>query len=146
LDDLDQLIGFGFGPNLMPRIDFTPFGGEGREAMWVPALEVAEREGELVIRADVPGISSDQINVEIEDGQLVISGERRQEHEERQGNIQRSERSYGSFYRAISLPQGVAPERAKAVFKDGVLEITIPRTQRPQAQRIEVQPQQANAR
>ena len=79
------------------------------------------------------------MNVEFEDGQLVISGERRQEHEERRGGVYRSERSYGTFYRSIPLPDGVNPEQAKAAFKNGVLEITMPAPERPRAKRIEIQ-------
>src|SRR6185295_13676483 len=102
MDDLDRLVG---GPGLVPRLDLAPFKGEASEGMWVPALEVVERDGQLVIRADVPGVAADQINVEIEDGQLVISGERQQEHEERRADFYRSERSYGTFCRSVPLPQ-----------------------------------------
>ena len=130
-DDLNRLFGFGLGPNLMP-------GSE--ETMWMPAVEVAEEDGQLVIRADVPGLNKDQINVEVEDGQLVISGERRQEHEERHARRYRSERHYGSFYRAIPLPEGVNPEQVKATFTNGVLEITIPVSEQAHhGRRVEIQ-------
>ena len=112
---------------------------QGRSATWFPALEVFERDGRLVIRADVPGLNKDQINVEIDDGQLVISGERREEHEDRRGGIYRTERSYGRFYRAIPLPEGVKAEDATATFANGVLEITVPLPQRPERQRVAIQ-------
>ena len=136
MDDLDRLVG---GPGLVPRLDLAPFKGEAREGMWVPPLEVVERDGQLVVRADVPGVAADQINVEIEDGQLVISGERQQEHEERRADFYRSERSYGTFCRSVPLPQGVSPEQVKATFANGVLEITMPAPQPSHGQRIEVQ-------
>lgn len=109
------------------------------ETTWIPPVEVVERDGQLVVRAEVPGLSKDQLNVEFEDGQLVISGERRQEREERRGGAYRNERIYGTFYRSIPLPEGVDPEQAKAAFKNGVLEITMPAPESPRAKRIEIQ-------
>ena len=124
MDDLDRLFFVGGGSSDMP---------------WAPAVEILERDGNLVVRADVPGLNKDDINVELEDGQLVISGERRHEHEERKGGIYRSERAYGRFYRTIPLPDGVDPERANATFKNGVLEIAMPMAERAQPRRLEVQ-------
>ena len=136
IDDLDHL----FGPSpFMLGADPIPFSAASRQAMWMPPLEVVERDGQLVIRADVPGLTKDQIQVVIEDGQLVISGERRQEHEEQKGGLYRSERSYGSFYRAVLLPDGVDPAQAHATFANGVLEIALPMSKRTRAQRVEVQ-------
>jgi HSP20 family protein len=138
-DDVDRLFeGFWSGSGPMPRIELGPAGREGIET-WMPAVEAFEREGEFVVRADVPGLGKDQINVEVENGQLVISGERRQEHEERRGGFFRSERSYGTFCRAIPLPEGANPEQAKASFKDGVLEVTMPAARRPSGRRIQIQ-------
>jgi len=136
LEDLDRFTE-GFGPGLRPRIEAQRW--EGGETMWVPALDVFEREGQLVIRADVPGLTRDQIKLEVEDDQLVISGERRHEREDRRSGFYRSERSYGTFYRAVPLPHGVNAEHAKATFTNGVLEITIPAPQRPRARSIEIQ-------
>ena len=129
IEDLDDLFGSVGEGRLSER----------REGAWVPAVEVAERDGQLVVRADVPGLNKDQIKVEVEDGQLLISGERVQEHEEQREGVFRSERSYGSFFRAIPLPDGVNPEQAKATFTNGVLEITMPAPRRMAAKRIEVQ-------
>jgi HSP20 family protein len=137
MEDLDGLFE-GFG-GLTPRIDRFTRSGERGAGAWVPAVDVVERDGQLVIRADVPGMNKDQIRVEVEDGQLVISGERKEDHDERQGGVYRSERSYGSFYRAVQLPEGVNLEQAKASFSNGVLEITMPAPQRPRARRVEIQ-------
>lgn len=104
----------------------------------MPAVEVLECDGQFVVRADVPGLRKDQVNVEIEGGNLVISGERSQEHEERRGTFYRSERVYGSFYRVIPLPEGVDPNQAKATFDNGVLEVTMPAPQRTEPKRIEI--------
>jgi HSP20 family protein len=95
-------------------------------AMWTPRIDVSQRNNELVIRADLPGMSKDDVKVDVTDDAIVIQGERRREHGEEKGGIYRSERSYGSFYRAIPLPEGAITDQAKASFKDGVLEITMP--------------------
>jgi HSP20 family protein len=95
-------------------------------SMWLPQVESFERDGKLIIRADLPGLSKDDINVDITDDALKIRGERRQEKEENEEGYYRSERSYGSFYREIPLPSGVNRDEAKASFNNGVLEITMP--------------------
>ena len=115
------------------------FVGEAPGTEWAPPVEVVEREGRLVVRADVPGLEKDNVNVEIDDGHLVISGERRHEHEERHEAFLRSERMYGRFYRAVPLPDGADADHATATFKNGVLEITMPVTGRHQPRRLPVQ-------
>lgn len=121
------------------RSGAAPARRSGRDALWAPTIEVSEDDGQLVVRADVPGVNRDQIEVEIDDGQLIISGERKEEHEERRGGVYRTELSYGRFFRAIPLPDGVHAEQAQATFNNGVLEIRIPRPARQQAQRVQVQ-------
>ncbi len=113
-------------PPVLPRLEL-PFGGrEAPEAAWLPAVDVVERRGMLVVRADLPGLTKDDIHVEVREDALCISGERRYEHAETRKGLHHSERSYGSFYREIPLPEGSDPERAKASFRDGVLEVTLP--------------------
>ena len=92
---------------------------------WSPAMDMFQRGNELVIRADVPGLSKDDITVDIADDQLTIRGERRYDHEEERDGVFRSERSYGSFCRVVPLPQGAIADSAKATFNNGVLEITV---------------------
>lgn len=106
-----------FGP-LAPR-SFT------REEIWAPQIEVTERDGKLVVTADLPGMKKDDVRVEVLDNNLIIEGERRQERKEDREGYFVTERSYGKFYRAIPLPEGVNPENAKATFRDGVLELTL---------------------
>jgi HSP20 family protein len=89
-------------------------------AVWMPAIDVSERDGKIVVRADLPG------KVEATDDALIIQGERRQEHEEQDRGYQRSERRYGSFYRTIPLPEGSQTEHAHAEFRNGVLEVSLP--------------------
>ena len=114
-DEMDRVFDdFGFG-----RGGFAP-------RPWRPQVEVYQRNNELVVRADLPGMKKDDVTLEITDNDLTISGERRQEQETERDGVYRSERSYGTFHRTIALPEGAITDQAKASFKDGVLEITIP--------------------
>lgn len=94
-------------------------------AAWSPRIEVVQKQDKLVVRAELPGVRKEDVNVELGDDALTIRGERREEHEEEREGFYRTERSYGSFYRAIPLPEGVIGESAEASFRDGVLEITM---------------------
>ena len=103
---------------------WTPDPGFG-PSDWSPAIDVFQRGNDLVIRADVPGLTKDDITVDIADDQLTIRGERRYDHEEERDGVFRSERSYGSFCRVVPLPQGAIADSAKATFNSGVLEIVV---------------------
>jgi HSP20 family protein len=107
----------------------------GNGAAWTPAIEVSERDGQYNVRAELPGLSPDDVRVEVVDGALVIEGERREEHEEREGGVQRTERQYGLFYRSIPLPEGADTEHAGARFDNGMLEVTIPVPQQKENRR-----------
>ncbi len=124
-DDMDRLfedfIRNPFG--LAGREGRTLLPGMGRE--WAPTIEVFQRGSEFVVRADLPGLTKDDVDVELNEEMLTIKGERRQEREENRRGVYHSERSYGSFSRSIPLPEGVIPESAQATFKNGVLEITL---------------------
>ena len=93
---------------------------------WVPQIDVVERDNRLVTRVDLPGLKKEDVKVEVTDGHLAISGERKSETEEEKDNVYRCERSYGSFYRAVPLPEGAKLEDIKATFADGVLEVSVP--------------------
>ena len=93
---------------------------------WMPKIDVVQRNNELVIRADLPGVNPDDVVVEISEDAITISGERKQEHVEENGSVYRYERTHGTFYREIPLPAGAIANQAKASFKDGVLEIIAP--------------------
>ena len=112
-------------PNFF-RTDFAPFQMEFDKGEWVPQIEVLRNNGELMVRADLPGLTKDDVKVEVTDELLTISGERKEEKEEKREGFYRSERSYGSFYRQIPLPECPKTENAAATFANGVLEITIP--------------------
>jgi HSP20 family protein len=98
----------------------------GESAMWSPNIEVREKDNNIIVSADLPGLNKDDVKVELTDEGLCIQGERKQQHEEKREGYYRSERSYGTFSRIIPLPEGANAEQAKANFKDGVLEVTIP--------------------
>ena len=93
---------------------------------WSPDIDIYERKGQLVIHADVPGLTKNDVKVEVSDGELVIEGERKMEQEDKENGSYRRECAYGAFRRALRLPEGVKADRAKATFKDGVLEVTMP--------------------
>ena len=107
--------------------------------MLVPHIEVEQRGGDLVVRADLPGLKAEDINVSVDRGRLTISGERRQENREEQEGFIRSEVSYGTFYRTIPLPEGANENQVAATFRDGVLEITIPLSERESGRKVQVQ-------
>jgi len=132
-EEMDRIFeDFGFGsvrlaPTVASGLDrLSSIGNE----MWTPQVEIIERDNQLVVRADLPGMTKDGVNVEIADDALVIRGERKDEREEEDKGYYRSERSYGSFYRTIPLPKGINIEDATADFRNGVLEITMPAPQR----------------
>jgi HSP20 family protein len=98
----------------------------GESGMWSPAIEVRERNNQLEIAAELPGLGKDDVKVEMTDEGIVIQGEKKQESETEEAGIHRSERSYGRFYRMIPLPESAKADQAKAEFKDGVLRIRVP--------------------
>lgn len=106
---------------------------EGAE--WTPRIEVFEKENRLVTRVDLPGMKKEDVKVEVTDGQLAISGTRTREVEEKKDQFYRSEREYGSFYRAVPLPDGVGLEDVKATYNNGVLEVSVPLPARAQEQK-----------
>lgn len=119
--------------------------------VWSPEVEMFEREGDLVVRADLPGLTKDDINVEVGDGGITIEGERRGQSEEKREGFYHSERHYGKFYRRLPLPEGINPAEANATFRDGVLEITMeaPKPKDTKSRRLPIQdnaPQQAKSK
>jgi HSP20 family protein len=101
---------------------------EPAETIWTPDVEMFQRDNALVFRADVPGMTKDDLTIELTDGQLVLRGERKQEKEEKKEGYYRAERTFGAFYRTLPLPEGTKWDEAKATLKDGVLEVVVPTT------------------
>ena len=93
---------------------------------WAPKVDVVTKNNQLIARVDLPGMQKDDVLVEVADGRLVLSGERKKETKEEKDNVYREEREYGSFYRSVPLPKGVKAEDVKASFANGVLEVRVP--------------------
>jgi HSP20 family protein len=93
---------------------------------WSPDIDVFEKDNLLVTRVDLPGMKKEEVKVEVTDGHLAISGERKTEKEEKKENEYYCEREYGTFYRTVPLPPGANVENVKATFNEGVLEVTVP--------------------
>lgn len=128
-EDMDRLFeNLGFGRAVSSIADRNLWGGKSGEAdaSWLPQVETFRRGDQLVVRADLPGAKREDVKAEIDNGVLTISGHRASEREDDRDDFYRSERSYGSFYRAIPLPEGVESDNCEATFKDGVLEVTLP--------------------
>lgn len=105
--------------------------GEGR---WRPDIEMFEKNGQLVVRADLPGLTKRDVKVDITEDALTIQGKREKEHEEKGETFYSSDRSYGGFYRLVPLPEGVSPGSVNATFHDGVLEVTMKAPARPKVE------------
>jgi HSP20 family protein len=143
-DDLDELFGQLVGGAAITGAVAAPLAFVADAPVdWVPAIETFQREGKLVVQADLPGLQADDVTVEIDDGVLTLSGERREEHEVDESGVRRTERRYGRFTRSIALPEGARTEEVQASFCNGVLEITVPLSQSSQ-QRRAVQIQNAS--
>jgi HSP20 family protein len=119
---------------------FDVFFGADREQghRWVPPVDLVEAEQHFVLKADLPGLSEDDVNVEVQDGNLTISGERHAEHESQERGWYRIERSFGSFNRSLTLPDGVDTDAISARFENGVLEVRIPKPEERKPRRVEI--------
>ena len=114
----------------------VPNGGTMRR--WMPAMDLLETEDHFVLRADLPGMSEEDVNIELEDSTLTISGERKTEHQQEGDGYYRVERATGSFSRSLTLPKGVDPEAVSARFDRGVLEVRIPKPAERKPRRISI--------
>jgi HSP20 family protein len=134
MDDWRQEMDRVFHP-LLQRDDDTSrvVGGD-----WVPAVDIKDEANRYVIRADIPGVKPEDIEVTMENGVLTIRGERKFEATEEKENFKRIERSYGVFYRRFTLPENTDADAIEATGKNGVLEVTIPKTAEMHSKRIEV--------
>jgi HSP20 family protein len=113
-------------------------GGEGGSRRWVPPMDLVEAEDHFLLKADLPGLSEEDVAIEIDDGALKISGERKAEHEASERGWYRVERAFGSFARTLSLPEGVDAEAVSANFDRGVLEVRIPKPEQRKPRRVAI--------
>lgn len=127
--------------NQMNRL-FEPFESENREDLfrgtWLPPVDVAEEDDRLVVRAEIPGVKKEDIDVQFENGMLTIRGERKLEKPENGRNYHRVERIYGSFTRSFTLPASVDPDRITASYTDGVLELMVPKREEAKPKQIRI--------
>ena len=131
-EEMDRLFERTFGRTVPAR-------REGRIVRgWMPTIDMFEREDEVVVRAEIPGMSKEEIDISALGNTLTISGERKAEEEVKEDNYYCCERSYGRFQREITLPQGVNAEKIKTSYKNGILEVILPKKEETKPKKIEV--------
>ncbi len=136
---LDEMVTFGdrlgrlFEGSLFPALD-----EEFTISEWRPVVDIYENDDNFVIKADLPGVDKDHIEVDFKDGVLSLKGERSYENEVKEERFYRKERAYGKFQRSFTLPVDVDPEKIKAEFKDGVLKVEIPKPEEKKPKKITV--------
>jgi HSP20 family protein len=113
----------------------APNGGSRR---WIPAMDLVETNDALVLRGDLPGMGEDDVDIEIKDNVLTVSGERKSENEEKGEGYHRVERAFGRFSRSLNLPQGIDAEKVEANFDNGVLEVRIPKPAEAKPTRVQI--------
>jgi len=123
---------------LLSSLFDTPTFPQSASRRWIPAIDLVETEGEFVLRADLPGLSEQDVDIELEDNVLTLSGERKSEHEEHKAGYYRAERSSGSFRRTLTLPEGVDAEAVTASFDRGVLEVRVPKPEQRKPRKVQI--------
>ncbi len=114
-------------------------GEEIVQGAWIPAVDIFETNEAIVLKAELPGITAQDISVEVKDNTLTLKGEKKFEKEVKEENYHRVERSCGSFQRAFTLPGTIHQEKVKAKFKDGILEITLPKVEEAKPKQVKVE-------
>ena len=114
------------------------FDDESTYGSWAPSVDILERGDDLLIRAELAGVDKNDIDVRVENNQLILTGERREESETKEDSFFRRERRYGKFTRTFSLPRTVDAGSISATYKDGVLELTLPKSERAKPRKIEI--------
>ena len=126
----------------MDRLFKSPFTTFARPSQflngWAPAIDLYEDKDHLIVKVEIPGMTKEEIEVSLRDGVLSISGERKRDESHHQAGVYRSERSLGRFQRIVTLPKLVEAEKVKANYKDGVLTITLPKTEEAKPKQIEI--------
>ncbi|TAK92930.1 MAG: Hsp20/alpha crystallin family protein [Verrucomicrobia bacterium] len=136
--------GLGRLSNLHDEIDrlfespLAAFGASPYAEAWLPAVDVVENKDNFVVKAELPGMKKDEIQVTLQDGLLTLSGERKFETKSEDAEVHRAERFVGRFQRTLSLPSTVAADQVKAAYADGVLTITLPKSEEAKARKIDV--------
>jgi HSP20 family protein len=113
-------------------------GNGGTGSTWFPAVDVTETDDALVLAFDLPGLNEDEINIELNDNVLTVSGRREREHERKEDNFYRWERRFGEFSRSVALPAGVTENDVNASYENGVLEVRVPKPEEQRPKRIQI--------
>jgi HSP20 family protein len=132
-DEMNRLFDDFFG-----RVP-SRFDTELSRSEWIPSVDISETKDEIVVRAEVPGMKKDDIKITLQDNVLMLTGERKQEKEEKETNYYRMERAYGSFVRSFNLPTVVQADKIKASYKDGILNIALPKAEEVKPKQIPIE-------
>jgi HSP20 family protein len=117
----------------------TPTTGNGSTTRrWIPAMDLVETEDDFVLKADLPGLKEEDVNIEVDENVLTVSGERKAEHESTQDGYHRVERAFGAFSRSLTLPEGIDADTVAASFDRGVLEIRIPKPEQRKPRKVSI--------
>jgi HSP20 family protein len=135
LDEFSNRLSTFFGPSLTQKDDEN---GWFTKAQWAPLVDITEDSHEYLLHVELPGIEKDQVKLTVENGTLLISGERESEREVKNRKYHRMERSYGSFLRSFSLPDDADGNKIKAEFKNGMLKVHLPKTEAAKPKSIEI--------
>ena len=130
-DEIDRMFDEFFG-TLPERLT------TGLENVWTPSVDISETDNDIIVTAELPGVKKDDIKISLQDNVLTLRGEKKQEKEEKNENFHRVERTYGMFQRSFTLPAPVDANKIKARFKDGVLKITLPKTEEAKMKEIPI--------
>ncbi|MBU1086803.1 MAG: Hsp20/alpha crystallin family protein [Candidatus Omnitrophica bacterium] len=130
--EMNRLFDFSFANN--PFGETTLLGSQ-----WSPTIDIHESKDSFLVKADLPGLAKDEIEISVQDNNLIIKGEKKKEHEVKEENYYKTERFYGSFYRTIQLPALVDDAKVEAQYKDGVLSLTLPKREDAKPKQIKVQ-------
>src|SRR5437660_3853094 len=116
----------------------APGDGGGALRRWIPAMDLVETDEDFVLRADLPGLTEADVNIELEDNVLTVSGERKLEHQDRKDGYYRAERASGAFARSLTLPEGIDPDAIRASFEHGVLEVRVPKPEQRKPRKVTI--------
>jgi HSP20 family protein len=132
--EMNRLFNTVFDPSTRTTRDASG----GTSPRWLPPMDLLETREHYVLRADLPGLADEDVNVQFEDNVLTISGERTAEHDDQPGGYYRLERAFGAFSRSLTLPDGVDPDTVQAHFERGVLEVTVPKPEQKKPRQVQI--------
>ena len=118
--------------------DESTMNEELENAVWSPLTDISENKDQYILKLDLPGVSKENLKLNFHDGELIISGERKQEKEDKDSKYHRIERTYGKYYRSFTLPQTIQADKINAEFKDGQLTITVPKSEEAKPKELEI--------